>query len=634
MRRCVVFGLALALGFLVRAATDAIVLEGDYPNHLQDVWIADGTIWWAHTDWLIKTDLSGHIIAQAQVGGHHAGLEIRNGRLYTAVCAWNGEPRGETDATCHLWIGEYDADTLACVEMHQIDVNDRAGSLCILDDGSFLVGCLRHPALAPTEVKFHHLDASYNLIKTHVVDVGQNVTLGIETIHRDGEAIYLFMGGPTVRLDARTLEVMGKFKNLGGDRGFMRDGDLAWFGQSTQRASDKRYESKLVRKAIAWTYLFAPGTEVPRAFARSLDDLTVPLEDGTRQTLNAAVAFDAWSGGVVPSESDRAAAFAAWGDYAGWRTELVASFDRAIEANSLAICLCPAKAEVWTMRPLAQTVGSGEKVTLPLAEDAVSFRRFASDLSGIGCGVRNLSEANVGAAVTLELRLRETCSGETKTLARRDFRLYGGRTKPWFDGRIPNCESWPADAALALGGAWQAGSFPLAEVASRAAAGGLEMSGEGTLDFDLAEPKTLGAEITTATVNFELEFAPSFVNDLPTVAADWKGGVLIALDGSDIAYYGLAKVGAGNAWVKLDGRPPVFNGGPVHVQMTVRTATDGRATVSYVIDGEAHTYGGQTEIELVVPSSLGGVSVNGRGRILSLDGSYEKTKTGLSVFAW
>ena len=634
MRRCVVFGLALALGFLVRAATDAIVLEGDYPNHLQDVWIADGTIWWAHTDWLIKTDLSGHIIAQAQVGGHHAGLEIRNGRLYTAVCAWNGEPRGETDATCHLWIGEYDADTLERVEMHKIDVNDRAGSLCILDDGSFLVGCLRHPALAPTEVKFHHLDASCNLIRTHVVDVGQNVTLGIETIHRDGEAIYLFMGGPTVRLDARTLEVMGKFKNLGGDRGFMRDGDSAWFGQSSQRASDNRYESKLVRKAIAWTYLFAPGTEAPRAFARILDDPAVPVEDGARQTLNAAVAFDAWPGGVVPSEADRVAAFAAWGDYAGWRTELVASFDRTIEANSLAIYLHPAAAEVWTAHPLTRTVGAGEKVTLALAADAVSFRRFASDLSGVGCGVCNLSETSVGAAVTLELRLRETCSGETITLARRDFRLSGGRTKPWFDGRISNCESWPADAALALGGAWRADAIPLADVASRAPAGGLDLSGRGPLDFDLTEHKSLGADITTATVNFELEFAPSFVNDLPTVAADWKGGVLIALDGTDIGYYGLAKVGGRNAWVKLEGRPPVFNGGPVHVQMTLRTATDGRMTIAYLIDGETYAYGGQTEIDLVVPSSLGGVSFNGRGRVLSLDGSYEKAKTGLSVFVW
>lgn len=36
------------------AASGEICLEGDYAGHLQYVWMAGDTIWWAHTDWLLK----------------------------------------------------------------------------------------------------------------------------------------------------------------------------------------------------------------------------------------------------------------------------------------------------------------------------------------------------------------------------------------------------------------------------------------------------------------------------------------------------------------------------------------------------------------------------------------------------
>lgn len=226
-----------------RKASDAntIRLEGEYPGHLQDVWIDGETIWWAHTQFLLKTGKDGHILRKAEVGGHHAGLEVRDGRLYTAVCAFNGEPRGATTPACHVMIGEYDAATLDRIEMHVLDINDRAGSLCILEDGSFLVGCLRHPALKPTEVKFHHIGRDYRLIGTHVVDVGLPVKLGIEVIRRYGNDVYLLIyGGPLMRIDAKTFAVTGRFKNVGGQMGFAKDGASVWTGFSRRKAEDDK----------------------------------------------------------------------------------------------------------------------------------------------------------------------------------------------------------------------------------------------------------------------------------------------------------------------------------------------------------------------------------------------------------
>lgn len=252
------------IGFVLTLATAAVLstccaegqtieLEGEYPGHLQDVWMSSNTIWWAHTQYLVKTDRNGRIVRKAEVGGHHAGCEVKDGRLYSAVCAFNGEPRGKTTPDCHVMIGEYDAETLARIDMHVLDINDRAGSFCFLEDGSFLVGCLRHPSLKPTEVKFHHIGKDYKLIKTHVVDVGQPVKLGIEVIRRFGDDIYLFIyGGPVMKLDAKTFAVTGRYRSYGGQTGFAREGDFAWTGQSKKGEASGQWRSKLIRKPFVW----------------------------------------------------------------------------------------------------------------------------------------------------------------------------------------------------------------------------------------------------------------------------------------------------------------------------------------------------------------------------------------------
>ena len=231
-----------------------IELEGVWKGgHLQDVWMSEKTIWWAHTQHLVKTDRSGRVLGKAEVGGHHAGLEVKNGRLYTAVCAFNGEPRGETTPQCHVMVGEYDAETLERIDMHVLDINDRAGSFCFLGDGTFLVGCLRHPSLRPNEVKFHHIGRDYRLIRTHVVDVGKPVKLGIEVIRREGDELLLFIyGGPVVRLDARNFAVKGRYESFGGQMGYFREGPVAWVAESVRDSDDNLWRSRLIGRRAEW----------------------------------------------------------------------------------------------------------------------------------------------------------------------------------------------------------------------------------------------------------------------------------------------------------------------------------------------------------------------------------------------
>ena len=234
-----------------------IVLQAR-PNsgHLQDVCYDGGKfLYWAHTKALYKTDLSGNVVKMVTVEGHHAGLEVKNGRLYVAVCPMQGKTKGKTTPECRLTVGEYDADTLALVKMHVTDINDRAGSLAILEDGTFLVGCLRPSDILPSQVRFHHLDKDFNLIRSHVLD-NVPVLLGIEILKRRGSDVYLNMYGvdkdkkplgfDAIRLDANFREAARG--RLGGSTGLVFDGEFTWTGWTKSDKDSKTYTSKIVRK--------------------------------------------------------------------------------------------------------------------------------------------------------------------------------------------------------------------------------------------------------------------------------------------------------------------------------------------------------------------------------------------------
>ena len=236
------------------------IVLGDHPTcgHLQDVCYDGGKfLYWAHTEALYKTDLAGRVLAKAAVVGHHAGLERKGDRLFVAVCPMQSTTGGLTTPECRVTVGEYDAETLALVKMHVTEINDRAGSLAILADGTFLVGCLRPQDIAPTQVRFHHLDGEFRLIKSHVLD-NVPVRLGIEILKRRGESVYLGMSGvdaarnllgfDSIRLGPDLREAArGK---LGAITGLVFDGEFVWTGWTRADKTTKAYTSKIVRKPM------------------------------------------------------------------------------------------------------------------------------------------------------------------------------------------------------------------------------------------------------------------------------------------------------------------------------------------------------------------------------------------------
>ena len=279
-------GLAVLLG--VRAGmpdVDAVALAGTYDGHLQDVWFDGTSLYWAHTADIVRTDLQGNVLAQAKVAAyHHAGLEVRNGRLYTAVCLQNDMATVGTKGSSRVIVAEYDAATLAPIAVHETDVEDRAGSLAILDDGSFLVGCLRQNDLGVDQVRYHHLAPDFTCLGSTCVDE-LPVMMGIEVLKVRGPFRYLCMSGvdaagrdlgyDTVKVDERGREVWRG--TLGGCWGLVFDGGSVWVGETACDRTTGKWSSRLVRKGNDLPASVSVTPHLVRGRVRALDVAFDPL---------------------------------------------------------------------------------------------------------------------------------------------------------------------------------------------------------------------------------------------------------------------------------------------------------------------------------------------------------------------
>ena len=236
-----------------------IRLGGDYAGHLQDVWREGNCLYWAHTLALVKTDISGNVLAKTDVDEHHAGLEVKDGKVYVAVCDMQNKTGGKTLPDSRVTVKVYDAETLKLLESHVTNINDRSGSLSILEDGTFLVGCLRPPDISKTQVRFHHLDGNFKLIKSYVLD-NVPVPLGIETIKQHNGYFYLNhyteealkLGQRTgkalcIKLD-RDFREVARYE-VNGTCGLVFDSDSIWVGATWQEPGAKGWVSSLNRVA-------------------------------------------------------------------------------------------------------------------------------------------------------------------------------------------------------------------------------------------------------------------------------------------------------------------------------------------------------------------------------------------------
>lgn len=233
---------------------DSVNLEpGMYGGHLQDVTRDGNFLYWAHTRTILKTDLDGKILASVRDPDHNAGCQVKDGRLYVAVCAKGGvirpeDIRPEDREKYKLQVNVYDACDLHLIEKKVIEeAFDRAGSLAILPDGSFVVGCLRPPDVRADQIRFYHLSPEFKVLSRHEID-DMPIRLGIEVIKYHRGDLWLFSyDGKTVRLDAMTFAEKGRYDGLTGALGAVFDGDRFWYAKCDKKVGsmfDKVDESE------------------------------------------------------------------------------------------------------------------------------------------------------------------------------------------------------------------------------------------------------------------------------------------------------------------------------------------------------------------------------------------------------
>lgn len=343
--------------------------------------------------------------------------------------------------------------------------------------------------------------------------------------------------------------------------------------------------------------------------------------DGGRVELDAAHCFDAWPGGVKPD--DAAQQEAEWGAYANWNADFVVSFDRSIAAESVSLYGQTAVFGTdWIPLPIAKALAANEPYCL-LEEglgQAVPYVAIAEEIVRFMCGVKNLSPANVGTTMTIELRLKDPNSSATRTLAKRTCTFRKVKKPNWFDAKIAEYTSWPDDAAKAVGGAWQSDEGTLAEVAELTSDGILSVDADA-LEFVATKPRPLAEMSGTMRVSTDIDFGVNDRSALPKVDPKWKGGVIRVKESEGEAYYGLAKEGQANVWKRLDGPAPT--GGTVRFEMTVG-CTAGQPVATYAVNGAAYRLNGSTSIPVVASGDVKGVSLGGAGTLASLLAAIEK----------
>ena len=243
---------AAMIGCGVQTPPETIALEsGEYGGHLQDVCRDGKFLYWTHTYTILKTGFDGRIVARVADPDHNAGCRVKDGRLYVAVCKRGGRIPLEDREKYRLQVNIYDAEDLHLIEKKVIEgAFDRAGSLEILPDGSFVIGCLRPPEVAEDQVRFYHLTEDFKVLSRHEID-RMPVRLGIENIkYYDGRLYCFIYDGDTVELDWKTFSETGRFSGTGGQLGALLEKTGVWTGRcETGKETPGVYRSSLNRSA-------------------------------------------------------------------------------------------------------------------------------------------------------------------------------------------------------------------------------------------------------------------------------------------------------------------------------------------------------------------------------------------------
>jgi hypothetical protein len=173
------FGILGSILLFVGAADAAefkpVECSGKYKQHLQGVCTSTDSIFWCFTTKLVKTDLTGKVLAQIDVGSHHGDLCYNKGNVYVAV---NFGKFNRADGDADSWVYVYRANDLSLAAKHPVpDVFHGAGGIAYHDGKFIIVGGLP-PGIE--ENYAYEYDQNFKLVKKHVLQSGYTL-MGIQT---------------------------------------------------------------------------------------------------------------------------------------------------------------------------------------------------------------------------------------------------------------------------------------------------------------------------------------------------------------------------------------------------------------------------------------------------------------------
>ena len=177
-----------AAGAAVAQLPDRIVCAGDYGGHLQGVATDGENIYWSFTVAVVKTDLTGKILASRSAPSHQGDMCYKDGVVYVAVNRgkFNTETRGVSQVTA------YDAKTLEPLWTKPLpDMPHGAGGMTWKGDRFYIIGGL---PLKHEKNYVYEYTSDFKFVKRHDLDTGFT-WMGIQTAAYEDDTFYFGIYG-------------------------------------------------------------------------------------------------------------------------------------------------------------------------------------------------------------------------------------------------------------------------------------------------------------------------------------------------------------------------------------------------------------------------------------------------------
>ena len=173
---------------------EEIVCGATGSRHLQGIASDRRAIYWSFTDSLVKTDLSGHVLAKVDVPSHSGDLCVHDGKVYVAT----DEGRYARKSGFKQEIRIYDAATLAYEGAKNLDAEFAADDLRAAGveffDGRFWVAAGQSGESTDENNYVMEYSPGFKFVKRHAIESG-SVKFGLQTIAAHRGKFYMGMYG-------------------------------------------------------------------------------------------------------------------------------------------------------------------------------------------------------------------------------------------------------------------------------------------------------------------------------------------------------------------------------------------------------------------------------------------------------